>query len=504
MKSKVIHGALFGLAVGDALGVPAEFKSRTYLAEHPVNGMEGFGTHNQPAGTWSDDSSLTFCLAESLCSGYNLQDMARKFLQWYRAEIWTAHGEVFDIGIATSKAINEIAKGTDPVLCGGNREADNGNGALMRILPMVFYSRHEADLQTIYERVKEVSAITHAHFRSVFACLIYVVYGLELLKGCDKKVAYQNMQATVKRFVEKNAFEPKEIDLFKRVLDGDISTVAMAEIFSSGYVLHSLEASLWCILTTQSYEDAVLKAVNLGEDSDTTAAIAGGLAGLIYGFDGIPEEWINVLVKRSGIQNLCKELEMKLMKSQKYTVSAIKETDEFFFFWEHHVSNDGMLTKSCLTQWWDAPFLVDQVEYKTAEHWMMSKKAELFNDQITLTKILAANSPEEVKNLGRQVSNYDDAIWSENRYEIVREGNFHKFSQHKVLGDYLINTGKKILAEASPVDFIWGIGLAEENPDAQHVAQWKGLNLLGFALMEVRDQINIESSILPKQIKKFD
>ena len=490
MKSKVIHGALFGLAVGDALGVPVEFKSRAYLKQHSVKKMEGFGTHHQPEGTWSDDSSLTFCLAESLCNGYDLQDVAQKFLKWYHADCWTPYGEVFDIGIATSKAISEIAKGTHPVLCGGNREADNGNGSLMRILPMVFYLRAEADFQTIYERVKEVSAITHAHFRSVFACFIYVVYGLELSKVCDKKVAYQNMQAAVKRFIAENTFEPEETDLFKRVLETDLSTVAEAEIFSSGYVLHSLEASFWCILTTESYENAVLRAVNLGEDTDTTAAITGGLAGLMYGFEAIPKEWINVLVKRIEIENLCNEMEMKLMKKQKYTISDIKETDEFFFFWEHQAT-DGVLTKSCLTQWWDAPFVVDHIEYKTAEHWMMSKKAELFNDQITLAKILAATSPEEVKNLGRQVSNYDDAIWSEKRYEVVREGNFHKFSQHKVLGDYLISTGKKILAEASPVDLIWGIGLAEEDSDVKNSGKWKGLNLLGFALMEVRDQINL-------------
>jgi len=490
MKSKRIHSALFGLAVGDAMGVPVEFQSRAYLLQHPVKKMEGYGTHRQPKGTWSDDSSLTFCLAESLCNGYDLKDIAQKFLKWYRAEIWTPHGEVFDIGIATSKAINEIAKGTDPVLCGGHQEADNGNGALMRILPMVFYLQNETNLQIIFERIEQVSAITHAHFRSVFACFIYVVYGLELLKGCDKRAAYQNMQVAVKYLNLKNAFDTKEVDLFKRILEGDIATVAENEIYSSGYVLHSLEASLWVILTTQTYEDAVLRAVNLGDDTDTTAAIAGGLAGMIYGFEGIPKDWVNLLVKHSEIEKLCDQMDNKLLKRQKYDVTAIKQTDQFFFFWEHQPSDE--LTRSCLTQWWDAPFTVEGIIYKTAEHWMMSKKAELFNDQDILGKILEANSPEAVKNLGRQVSNYDEAIWAENRYEIVRAGNFHKFSQHKALKDYLIHTGEKILAEASPVDNIWGIGLDEENPDARNVHQWKGLNLLGFALMEVRDQVNFE------------
>ncbi|MFW0717368.1 ADP-ribosylglycohydrolase family protein [Pedobacter sp. N23S346] len=491
MKSNVVQSALFGLAIGDALGVPVEFQSRAYLTQNPVEKMKGYGTHHQPVGTWSDDSSLTFCLAESLCNGYNLEDIARKFLKWYNADLWTPHGKVFDIGIATSKAINKIANGTDPVLCGGNNETDNGNGSLMRILPMLFYLRNEDNLQVIFEKVEEVSSITHAHFRSVFACFIYIVYGLELLKGCDKRAAYQNMQGRVKKFIAQNAFEPKEINLFDRILQRDIATVPEHEIYSSGYVLHSLEASLWCVLTTQTYKDAVLKAVNLGEDTDTTAVIAGGLAGLIYGFESIPQEWIEVLVKRTEIENLCEQLEQAFMNKQKYSVSAIKEKDEFFFFWEHQVPEDGILTKSCLTQWWDAPFIVDQVNYRTAEHWMMSKKAELFNDDIVLNKILAATSPEEVKKLGREVRNYDEGIWAKNRYEIVKTGNFHKFSQHKALKEFLINTGEKILAEASPVDLIWGIGLAEDDPDVKNPGKWKGLNLLGFALMEVRDEMKL-------------
>ena len=491
MKSKVVQSALFGLAIGDALGVPVEFQSRAYLKQNPVEDMKGYGAHNQPVGTWSDDSSLTFCLVESLCLGYNLKDISHKFLRWYRAEIWTPHGEVFDIGIATSKAINKIANGTDPVLCGGNNEADNGNGSLMRILPLLFYLRNEDNLQVIFNKVQEVSAITHAHFRSVFACFIYIIYGLELLKGYDKKAAYQNTQVTVKKFIAQNDFDTNEIDLFERIFNSDIATVHEHEIYSSGYVLHSLEASLWCVLTTESYQDAVLKAVNLGEDTDTTAAIAGGLAGLIYGFESIPQEWMKVLVKRTEIEKLCEQLDEAFMNKQKYSVSAIEENDEFFFFWEHQVPEDGILTKSCLTQWWNAPFTVNQVRYRTAEHWMMSKKAELFNDEIVLNKILAATSPEEVKKLGREVRNYDEAIWAKNRYEIVKMGNFNKFSQHKELKEFLINTGGKILAEASPVDLIWGIGLPEEHPNAKNPVRWKGLNLLGFALMEVRDEMKL-------------
>lgn len=138
MENRVKAG-IFGVCIGDALGVPVEFQSRDQLKRSPITTMRSFGTHRQPAGTWSDDSSLTLCLADSLCKGYDLEDMATKFLQWYNTEIWTPHGRVFDIGIATSQAIHRISKGTSPTLCGGTSEFDNGNGSLMRILPLLFY-----------------------------------------------------------------------------------------------------------------------------------------------------------------------------------------------------------------------------------------------------------------------------------------------------------------------------------------------------------------------------
>lgn len=311
MKNRIESG-LFGLAVGDALGVPVEFKSRTYLKDNPVTEMFGFGTHHQPIGTWSDDSSLVFCLAESLCSGYDLNDIARNFVKWYSAELWTPHGRVFDIGIATTHAIRNIAKGHQPDLCGGFSESDNGNGSLMRILPLVFYLQQEKDVEVIYKKVKEVSSITHAHFRSVFACFIYVVYCLENLKDKDKFEAYKEMQNVVAKFLENKEFNPIEVGLFDRILKNDISAYLENEIYSSGYVLHSLEASFWCFLNSDTYEETVLKAVNLGEDTDTTGAIAGGLAGIYYGIENIPQKWIENLVRSNDIKDLAERLSQKI------------------------------------------------------------------------------------------------------------------------------------------------------------------------------------------------
>ncbi|NHN25441.1 ADP-ribosylglycohydrolase family protein [Flavobacterium jejuense] len=311
MKTNQVHSALFGVAVGDALGVPVEFKSREFLIRFPVVDMQEYGSHHQPKGTWSDDSSLTFCLSDSLCKRYDLNDIANKFLKWKKYASWTARGQVFDIGIATREAIYRIAQGEDPVLCGGFDEEDNGNGSLMRILPLAFYLKGEEDISIIYQKVKEVSSITHAHFRSVFACFVYIVYTLELLKAKNKFEAYNQTKITLEDFIDNKDFNKKELQLFDRILKTNINELEEDKIHSGGYVVHSLEASLWCLLNSNTYEETVLKAVNLGSDTDTTAAITGGLAGLLYGYESIPEEWINVLARKNDITKLCDRLSEK-------------------------------------------------------------------------------------------------------------------------------------------------------------------------------------------------
>jgi ribA/ribD-fused uncharacterized protein len=163
--------------------------------------------------------------------------------------------------------------------------------------------------------------------------------------------------------------------------------------------------------------------------------------------------------------------------------------NKYVFFWGHQSSKDGTITKTCFSQWWISPFEVEGITYKTAEHWMMAKKAELFNDNVVLEKIIQANSPAEAKKLGREVKNYVDSVWLANRYEIVKQGSFHKFNQNSDLREFLISTKERILVEASPVDAIWGVGMASDHKDIHNPEKWQGLNLLGFALMEVRDEL---------------
>ncbi|KQO29858.1 hypothetical protein ASF10_04940 [Flavobacterium sp. Leaf82] len=307
MKNKIESG-LFGLAIGDALGVPVEFKSRISLKENPVTDMMGYMSWNQPPGTFSDDSSLAFCCAESLCKGFDIEDMAITFVKWMQEGYWGAHHKVFDIGGTTKYSLARIVKGDSARDSGNFFDEDNGNGSLMRILPLVFYLRNESDIEIVYKKVKAVSSITHAHFRSVFACFIYVIFCFEILKGKNKKEAYTETQNILTEFLKDKEYNPKEIQLFDRILKNDISKYPESEIPSSGYVLHSLEASFWCFLNSDSYEETVLKAVNLGGDTDTTAAIAGGLAGIYYGIENIPEKWIGNLVRANDIKDLAERL----------------------------------------------------------------------------------------------------------------------------------------------------------------------------------------------------
>lgn len=162
---------------------------------------------------------------------------------------------------------------------------------------------------------------------------------------------------------------------------------------------------------------------------------------------------------------------------------------KYIFFWGHQPNKDGSVSASCFSQWWEQPFVVDEIIYKTAEHWMMAKKAQLFGDEVHLATILACNSPAEAKKWGREVENFNAEIWDTQKYEIIKQGNIHKFSQNEDLKVFLLQTKDRILVEASPRDNIWGIGMGKSNPNVENPTLWKGENLLGFALMEARDEL---------------
>jgi len=306
MKGNKVLDGLFGVCVGDALGLPVQFAPRSERKKKPVADMTGYGVFNMPPGTWSDDSSLTFCLAESLCHGYDLDDIADQFQKWLYKGHWTPFGQAFDIGNSTGRSIRRLKNGVSSTNSGDSDEKSNGNGSLMRILPLVYFLE-DAELDERFTITHKVSSITHAHPRSKIACGIYVAMAINILKGESLSSSYTNIKKTVKDYYTSDPYKA-ELNHFQRILNGDISLLAEAEIGSSGYVVHTLEASIWCLLNFETYRDTVLAAVNLGEDTDTTAAVAGGLAGIYYGFDGIPKEWVDVITKKEKIIDLANRL----------------------------------------------------------------------------------------------------------------------------------------------------------------------------------------------------
>lgn len=302
-KRDRILGGLWGSLVGDALGVPVEFKDRVTVQADPVKGMRGMGTHRQPAGTWSDDSSLLLCSADSLVrSEFDTDDMGARFVRWYHEELWTPHGKVFDAGVTTVNALRRIASGIRPEVAGSDDQYSNGNGSLMRILPVSLRFAHQG--KQMLDRVHRASAITHRHPRSQMACGLFTLVVQELLQDKQVSDALTEALGSFRAHYEHDPWWSLELDYFQLLLAGDLAARPESEIASSGYVLHTLTASLWCLLTTSSFEECVLKAVNLGGDTDTTGCVAGGLAGVHYGFSAAPQHWLQALARRDEVEVL--------------------------------------------------------------------------------------------------------------------------------------------------------------------------------------------------------
>lgn len=326
MKSNTIQtnpviDALLGVAIGDALGVPFEFKVNMEMKTNPATGMVSYGTHHQPEGTWSDDTSLTLCLAESLVGGYDLKDMAEQFIQWKNKAHWTARGNVFDIGMTTSRAISRLAnlieKNEIDQLSEQKyyaRESDNGNGSLMRILPLLFFIKG-LPIEQQFKIIWETSALTHRHIRAAMSCLIYLKLAEKIIAGVDKHLAYQETRENITVFWNDMEFSKTERKHFERMIQNDISELDIEALRSGGYVIESIEASLWCFLNRDTYKDGVLTAINLGNDTDTTGAITGGLCGLYYGLNSIPEYWIVSIARLEDIIALGNQLYQKYSES---------------------------------------------------------------------------------------------------------------------------------------------------------------------------------------------
>jgi len=300
-KTKAV---MLGHAVADAIGVPVEFCRREELAANPITEMKGFGTYPFPKGCWSDDTSMSLCVLESLTKNkIDYEDIMNNFGKWYFKDEFTPTGEMFDVGNACSTAIEKYFKDKLPLNeCGLKEEYSNGNGSLMRIHPMALYlyTREDLTLEEKIEVIHNTSALTHAHERSKIGCGIYSFVLWELLKEPDKINVFEGLKKAMQFYRDYPEFEK-----YSRIFEKPFVISKQEEIYSSGYVVYTLEAALWCLLTTTSYEECVLKAVNLGDDTDTVGAVAGGLAGALYGYNSIPTKWLEVLKRKDYIEDMC-------------------------------------------------------------------------------------------------------------------------------------------------------------------------------------------------------
>jgi len=327
LSRSIINSIILGVAGGDALGFPAQFEPRSERKKRPVVGMGQYRDENgqirswgeELTGLWSDDTSLTLCLAASLLNGFDLKDQAEKFVAWLDQGYLSARDRAFDAGMQTAESLSKVRA----VLQSGRynkledlaRDADeqsNGNGSLMRILPLLMFIKGK-DLKVQFDLVRKASALTHPHIRSTLCCFLYLKMAEYIINDTDKYIAFHSARKDTIDLMEHLNCADAEYKALNRLLNNDLAELAEEEIDSGGYVVSSLEASIWCLLNTDSFRDAVLKAVNLGDDSDTTGAITGGLAALLYGMESIPSTWIAQLKKPELFEDLISRYENSLL-----------------------------------------------------------------------------------------------------------------------------------------------------------------------------------------------
>lgn len=347
-----IRGSLYGFFVGDALGVPVEFIGRSTLKSNPISDMEEYGTHHQPKGTWSDDSSMVLATIDSMYNNkevflqkeiFNYNDLMDRYSMWKNQAKYTPNEKVFDIGITTADAISRYDNNKENVFAGNDSFNANGNGSLMRIIPLSLYTKYcilngytMKLLGDNYDVIKKFSSLTHAHSLSIMSCYIYNFFVSNYIDLQDLDKTYRRTQDHFQAIFEGRIQKDYgDLELYKkyfnRLIYNDISKLNENDIKSSGFVVNSLEASLWCLLTSKSFEESVLKAVNLGEDTDTIGALTGALAGLVYGVNSIPKKWIDSLQRRDYLDDMVnKYIELIQLRIKQNEDDWNKSKDEYF------------------------------------------------------------------------------------------------------------------------------------------------------------------------------
>lgn len=307
-----VTDSIIGHAIGDAMGVPTEFRSRESLMANPVTEMINHSKLPLPMGCWSDDTSMLIATIDSYnnneCFDYN--DIMYKWYEWLRQGKYTATGGAFDIGTTCYKALSNYAiKHITPLKCGIN-DINNGNGSLMRILPVALYCYYKnLKEEEIISLTNNLSSLTHSHDISKMGCYIYVRYVMKLLEGYNKIDAYNFIKE-----LNYNNYDINIINKYNRILKNNIYNYDLNDISSLGYVIPTLESSLWILLNNNTFKDTIITSTNIGNDTDTIGAITGSMAGIIYGLDSIPKEWLDKLLRKDYLIDLSKNFEKKLIK----------------------------------------------------------------------------------------------------------------------------------------------------------------------------------------------
>ncbi|MEC0305081.1 ADP-ribosylglycohydrolase family protein [Terribacillus saccharophilus] len=300
IKERVLP-TMYGGILGDLIGVPVEFKER---GTFNINDITGYGTYNQPPGTWSDDTSLTLCLVENIVEKGNIDSLMNKLVRYRDSGYFTPFDKTFDIGIATSKSIERYKNKVPAPECGGNSEYDNGNGAIMRISPLAFLLHNDFNFKRKSDIIKQYTEITHTHPRSIVGSIIYVELLLRLFHNNSLTQSLADIKELFYENFDRDHIYRKELYHYKRIFEEDFLELLIDEISYDGYVVHTLEAAIWSFGNADNFKDAILTAVNLGDDTDTVASITGSLAGMYYKMDAIPNEWLEKIVRKSDIDDL--------------------------------------------------------------------------------------------------------------------------------------------------------------------------------------------------------
>ena len=458
---------LLGLAVGDALGVPYERCALEEMRCEPCVGMRGGGAHRQPAGTWSDDTSMALCIADSLgTKGVDPDDVMKKFSAWNNRRQYTATGVVFDVGTTCRRGIVKYDLGAPPDLCGDYTENGNGNGGLMRNFPVALYAcRQMENTDDMLRLVHSYSALTHGHPVGLICCGLYALFLREWMSRKDGETLFDTMDRAIETgracYTAMGGGFTEAINrpgLFLSATELKAKTEDQLPTF--GYVMNTWNIAVWCLLNTDNYRDCVLKAVNLGGDADTNAAVAGSLAGFIYGCEDIPEEWLEALQNRKLIERFAGRLDDERKTDDGAAIEAF--TGEYAFL--------AMKAKCSIE--------IDGIEYQNlTAAWLAQGVPEENRGEFV------GLNAHQARRLFNQLPHMEG--WDEMRVKALRSACEEKYRQNPALAAKLLATGNRPIVYDTTGSHDNELGRCS----CAGCQNQQSKNLYGIMLMDVRCMI---------------